>query len=131
MLEEIKERNSYLLTELLNKYNIDKTVKELLDYESVFLSKEYINKDTMNNELKRAILYANLKYVRVNGTLQKTNKKEILFNFGKKAMRGLSENKINKVIAELSIISSLIKQSKLILRVEIEESDIQNTIANL
>lgn len=130
MLEEIKERNNKRLNELLRKYGIEKSVKNLLiDYDSIFVSEEYMNKEQSNLELKRAILYANVKFIVVNEKFEKTNKKEILYNFGKKAMKGLSNNKINLIINELKLIGYLIKQLKLIQKFEIEENDIQ-TITN-
>ena len=130
MLEEIKKRNDKILNELLKKYEIEKSVKNLLiDYDSIFVSEEYMNKEQSNLELKRAILYANVKFIVVNEKFEKTNKKEILYNFGKKAMKGLSNNKINLIINELKLIGYLIKQLKLIQKFEIEENDIQ-TITN-
>ena len=130
MLEEIKKRNDKTLNELLKKYEIEKSVKNLLiDYDSIFVSEEYMNKEQSNLELKRAILYANVKFIVVNEKFEKTNKKEILYNFGKKAMKGLSNNKINLIINELKLIGYLIKQLKLIQKFEIEENDIQ-TITN-
>ena len=130
MLEEIKKRNDKILNELLKKYEIEKSVKNLLiDYDSIFVSEEYMNKEQSNLELKRAILYANVKFIVVNEKFEKTNKKEILYNFGKKAMKGLSNNKINLIINELKLIGYLIKQLKLIQKLEIEENDIQ-TIKN-
>lgn len=130
MLEEIKERNNKRLNELLRKYGIEKSVKNLLiDYDSIFVSEEYINKEQSNSELKRAILYANVKFIVVNEKFEKTNKKEILYNFGKKAMKRLNKNKINLIINELKLIGYLIKQLKLIHKLEIEENDIQ-TITN-
>lgn len=129
MLEEIKERNNKRLNELLRKYGIEKSVKNLLiDYDSIFVSEEYINKEQSNSELKRAILYANVKFIMVNEKFEKTNKKEILYNFGKKAMKGLNKNKINLIINELKLIGYLIKQLKLIHKLEIEENDIQTII---
>lgn len=130
MLEEIKERNNIVLNELLEKYGIEKSVDLLLkNYDSIFVSEEYIKEDGFNSELKRAILYANIKFIFVNGTVEKTNKKEILYNFGKKAMKGLSSNEIDLVLAELHLIGCLIKQLKLILKIEIEESQILNIFA--
>ena len=130
MLEEIKERNNKRLNELLRKYGIEKSVKNLLiDYDSIFVSEEYISKEQSNSELKRAILYANVKFIVVNEKFEKTNKKEILYNFGKKAMKRLNKNKINLIINELKLICYLIKQLKLIHKLEIEENDIQ-TITN-
>ncbi len=130
MLEEIKERNNKRLNELLRKYGIEKSVKNLLiDYDSIFVSEEYISKEQSNSELKRAILYANVKFIVVNEKFEKTNKKEILYNFGKKAMKRLNKNKINLIINELKLIGYLIKQLKLIHKLEIEENDIQ-TITN-
>lgn len=129
MLEEIKERNNKRLNELLRKYGIEKSVKNLLiDYDSIFVSEEYINKEQSNSELKRAILYANVKFIVVNEKFEKTNKKEILYNFGKKAMKGLNKNKINLIINELKLIGYLIKQLKLIQKLETEENDIQTII---
>jgi hypothetical protein len=131
MLEEIKKRNDKILNELLKKYEIEKSVKNLLiDYDSIFVSEEYMNKEQSNLELKRAILYANVKFIVVNEKFEKTNKKEILYNFGKKAMKGLSNNKINLIINELKLIGYLIKQLKLIQKFEIEENDIQTIINN-
>ncbi len=129
MLEEIKERNNKRLNELLRKYGIEKSVKNLLiDYDSIFVSEEYISKEQSNSELKRAILYANVKFIVVNEKFEKTNKKEILYNFGKKAMKRLNKNKINLIINELKLIGYLIKQLKLIHKLEIEENDIQTII---
>lgn len=129
MFEKIKKRDNGLLNELLRKYGIEKSVKSLLiDYDSIFVSEEYINKEQPNLELKRAILYANVKFIIVNEKFEKTNKKEILYNFGKKAMKGLNKNKINLVINELKLIGYLIKQLKLIQKFEVEENDIQTII---
>ena len=123
MIEEIRERNSSLLNELLERYTIEKPLNLLLrNYDSIFVSEEYIKEDGFNTELKRAILYANIKFISVNGKIEKTNKKEILYNFGKKAMKELSDKEINLVLAELHLMSHLIKQLKLISRIEIEES---------
>jgi hypothetical protein len=124
MCDEIFERNQEILLILLHKYSIDKSIRDLLNYESVFVSVEYEKQDQFNNTLKRAILYGNLKYMRVDGEIVKTNKKEILYNFGKKAMKSLSESDIDKTVTDLHLFSSCVKQLKLIGKVELEEGDI-------
>lgn len=129
MFEEIKERNHSLLTKLINKHKIEKSIHDLMNYESVFVSVEYMEKDNLNSEHKRAILYGNLKFMMIGNKAEKTNKKEILYNFGKKAMKGLSEEAIEFIIIELKFIAIIIKQLKLIMKVELEESDIK-TILN-
>jgi hypothetical protein len=130
MFEEIKERNSYMLNELFKKYDIDKSLDSIIKYyDSIFVFEEYIKENGFNSELKRAILYANIKLSFTNGKLEKTNKKEILFNFGKKAMKGLSSREINLSLAELHLISHLIRQLKLVSRIEIEEMYV-NSILN-
>ncbi len=129
MFEEIKERNHSLLTILLHKHKIEKSIHDLMNYESVFVSVEYMEKDNLNSEHKRAILYGNLKFIMIGNKAEKTNKKEILYNFGKKAMKGLSEKEIEFIIIELKFIGIIIKQLKLIMKVELEESDIK-TILN-
>jgi len=130
MCEEIQNRNRSLLANLLAKYNIDKSLKDLTDYESVFLSIEYLKTEDINTELKRVILYGNLKYIVENGMLVKTNKKVILYNFGKKLIKKMNDTEIDKVIAELKLISSLIKQMKLVTKIELEESDIQSILSD-
>jgi hypothetical protein len=123
MFEEIKERNSFMLNKLFKEYDINKSLDLIIkNYDSIFVFEEYIKENGFNKELKRAILYANIKYAFINGKIEKTNKKEILYNFGKKAMKELSSNEIDSVLAELHLISHLIKQLKLVLRIEIEES---------
>ena len=130
MFEEIKERNSYMLNELFKKYDIDKSLDSIIKYyDSIFVFEEYIKENGFNSELKRAILYANIKLSFTNGKLEKTNKKEILFNFGKKAMKGLSSREINLSLAELHLISHLIRQLKFVSRIEIEEMYV-NSILN-
>ncbi|MFA9240004.1 MAG: hypothetical protein ACEQSQ_08990 [Candidatus Paceibacteria bacterium] len=128
MFEEIKKRNNRLLKELLDKHKIKKSLHELINYESVFVSVEYMEKDNLNSEHKRAILYGNLKFVKIGNKTEKTNKKEILFNFGKKAMKDLSEEEIKSIILELKFIGRIIKQLKLIMKVESEESYIQTRL---
>lgn len=128
MFEEIKKRNNRLLKELLDKHKIKKSLHELINYESVFVSVEYMEKDNLNSEHKRAILYGNLKFVKIGNKTEKTNKKEILFNFGKKAMKDLSEEEIKSIILELKFIGRIIKQLKLIMKVELEESYIQTSL---
>jgi hypothetical protein len=128
MFEEIKERNDHLLKKLLDKHKIKKSLDELINYESVFVSVEYMEKDNLNSEHKRAILYGNLKFVKIGNKTEKTNKKEILFNFGKKTMKDLSEEEIKFIILELKFIGRIIKQLKLIMKVELEESYIQTSL---
>ena len=130
MCEEIQNRNRSLLVDLLAKYNIGKSLKDLTDYESVFLSIEFMKTEVINTEFKRVILYGNLKYAVENGTLVKTNKKVILYNFGKKLIKKMSDTEVDKVIAELKLISSLTKQLKLVTKIELEESDIQSILSD-
>lgn len=132
MLEKTKTRNQRYLIQLCRKYNIEKSFQELtVNYESVFVSIEYMEKDNPNSELKRAILYGNLKFEKINDNWEKTNKKEILYNFGKKAMKGLSEKNIEFIILELRLIGMIVKQSKLIMKLELEESDISTLLGEI
>ena len=130
IFEIIKNRNKELLSDLLSKYQIDKDIDILVNnYESVFLSIEYQDKkDNSGNELKRVILYANLKHIIQNNEIVKTNKKEILYNFGRKLIKKMEEKEINLVVAELHLIVSLIKQLKLLAKIEFEEAQIQEIL---
>lgn len=113
-MEEIEIRNKELLLLLLKKFNIDKSVKDLVDYKSVFVSVEYNSKEDLSvSNLKRTFLYANV---------ESTNKKEILLNFGKKLMKDLTEDQIETVILELRLIVSLVKQLKYINKIDYEEN---------
>lgn len=123
--EELKERKKNILTDLLNKYGVNKPVDSLIQYESVFLSVEY-EKNKEFNELKRAMLYANLKFIVEDGKTVKTNKKEILYSFGKKIIKTLRDYEIDRTISELKLISSLVKQLKLISKIEQEEAEIKS-----
>jgi len=116
MCEDLKERNHEVLNGLLARYTIDKTIRDLTQCESVFVSVEYMSKDRV--EFKRAILYANIKYIVVNNRIVKTNKKEILYNFGKKMIKNLSLEEIEEVIAELGVIAEMAKQLILISKIE-------------
>lgn len=127
MCEDLKERNKKLLIDLLAKYEIDKEVDDLILYESVFLSVEY-EKNQDYSELKRAILYANLKFIIEDGKTVKTNKKEILFNFGKKIIKKMGHEEVDQIISELKLIASLAKQSKLVAKIELEEEEIKSLI---
>lgn len=127
MCEDLKERNKNLLIGLLTKYEIDKEVDDLILYESVFLSVEY-EKNQDYSELKRAILYANLKFIIENGKTVKTNKKEILFNFGKKIIKKMGHEEVDQIISELKLIASLAKQLKLVGKIELEEEEIKPLI---
>jgi len=128
-LEEIENRNKELLVLLLKKINIDKSVKDMTDYKNVFVSVEYDSKEDFSvSNLKRTFLYASIEFIEQNGRLVKTNKKEILYNFGKKLMRDLSDNEIETTILELKLIASLVKQLKYINKIDYEESIITDIL---
>lgn len=128
-MEEIENRNKELLVLLLKKINIDKSVKDMTDYKNVFVSVEYDSKEDFSvSNLKRTFLYASIEFIEQNGRLVKTNKKEILYNFGKKLMRDLSDNEIETTILELKLIASLVKQLKYINKIDYEESIITDIL---
>jgi len=128
---DIHERNEKLLKILLVRLNIDKTLAELRSYESVFLSEEYIQVDDIgNNELKRAILYGNLKSKIENNVVVKTNKKEILFNLGKKFMKSKSDFEVEQTLLGLRLISKLIQQLKLEIKIGSLEVDINDMLSH-
>jgi len=128
---DIYERNEKLLKILLARLNIDKTLVELRSYESVFLSEEYIKIDDIGNkELKRAILYGNLKSKIENNVIVKTNKKEILFNLGKKFMKAHSEAEVEQTLLGLRLISKLVQQLKLEIKIGSLEIDIKEILSH-
>lgn len=128
-LEEIELRNKELLVLLLKKFDLSKSVKDMTDYKNVFVSVEYDSKEDLSvANLKRTFLYASIEFIEQNGRLVKTNKKEILYNFGKKLMRDLSENQIETTILELKLITSLVKQLKYINKIDYEESIITDIL---
>jgi len=128
---DIHERNEKLLKVLLVRLNIDKTLIELRSYESVFLSEEYIQVDDIGNkELKRAILYGNLKSKIENNVIVKTNKKEILFNLGKKFMKAHTEAEVEQSLLGLRLISKLIQQLKLETKIGSLEVDINDMLSH-
>lgn len=134
-MNEIIERNNETLIVLLKKYSIDKTIKELIDLESVFIFVEYYkNSDSSkNSELYRVILYANVRYVvKDNNVIKLPKAKKIsLFTLGKKMIKKLSEEEVEKTILELTLISKLIKQIKLINKINYEENDIKDIFQSL
>lgn len=132
-INDIESRNNELLSVLIKKYEIKKTIKELGDAESVFVSIEWDQKSSLeSNTLKRAILYANIKYELENGKVIKVNKKEILYNFGKKRIKELkSDDEIELQIMELHIITYLVRQLKSIIRLKYEEGEIETLMTEL
>jgi len=134
-MNEVIERNNEILKTLIDKYNIDKSVKELVDLESVFIFVEYYkNEDnTKSNDLYRVILYANIKYAVENGNLVKLAKaKRIsLYTLGKKMINKLTQEEVESTILELTLIGKLVKQLKLINKIEKEEFDINDIIKAL
>jgi len=134
-MNKILQRNKETLLILLKQYNIDRTINELIDLESVFIFVEYYkNEDSsQSSELYRAILYANIRYeVKNNNVVKLTKAKKIsLFTLGKKMIKKLSEEEVEKIILELTLISKLIKQIKLINKINYEENDIQDIFQSL
>lgn len=134
-MNEIVQRNNEILLSLLKKHKIDKTVKELIELESVFIFVEYYKNENplKSNELYRAILYANIRYVNENDKVIKLPKakKVSLYTLGKKMIKKLSEEEIEKTILELTLISKLIKQIKLIDKIDREEHDINDILQSL
>ena len=117
------------------KYNIDKTIKELIELESVFIFVEYYknNNPLKSSELYRAILYANIRYVVENNKVVKLSKakKVSLYTLGKKMIKKLSTEEVEETILELTLISKLIKQLKLIEKVDKEEYEINEIFQSL
>ena len=141
-MNKIKKRNEDLLNILLNKFKIGKSAKELVkDYESVYIAIEYIkDKDEFDlenmlknkqKELKRVLMYSSLKYTKdpKTGAVSKTNKREILYTFGRKIIKTLNEKDIDRAVLELKLIVSLIKELKFIDKIEFEELEV-NTFLN-
>jgi hypothetical protein len=130
MFEEFKKKYEKKLTILLNDLDIKDSIEELIDFESVFLSIEYEKTD--NTILKRAILYGNLKFESIKGKLRKTNKKKIIFNFGKKLIKKENDkNSIKNKINKLKLIAILSRQLKLIKKVELEDKEIDILLKQL
>ena len=90
-MNKIVQRNNEILLSLLKKHKIDKTVKELIELESVFIFVEYYKNENplKSNELYRAILYANIRYVNENDKVIKLPKakKVSLYTLGKKMIK--------------------------------------------
>lgn len=126
-INEIESRNKQILTMLLEKYEISKTIRELEDTESIFVSVEWENKDPLfgTSILKRVILYANVKLELENDKIIKVNKKEILYNFGKKKIKQLKDKEIDLQILELNMIIFLVRQLKSINKLKYEECKIE------
>lgn len=130
MCGDLQKRDITLLQGLLTKYGIDKSVKDMSSYESVFLSIQFLGDSQVNAELKRVVLYANLKYIVQNGEVVRTNKKEILYSYGRKIIKKATDYEVDKTIAELNLIACFSKQLKLITKIELEESDIQSIFSD-
>lgn len=133
MCEDLKDRNIKMLNELLQQYNINKQSADLLNYESVFVSEEYFDKNAEKNidNLKRVMLYANVKYEMINGVVRKTNKKEVLYSLGRKKIKALDQEEIDKTILELKLFTALTKQLKNINHIDFEESKVNDYIQAL
>jgi len=132
MCEDYKERNKVLLQELVVYYNIDKTITQLVDCESVFLSIEFFKQDNqfIPRELKRVLLYATINDDMRIVNKKQVKKKEILFNFGRKIIKKLNNTEIDNNISKLKMITYLTKQLKLISKVEQEEKNINHYLNN-
>jgi len=134
-MNEIEQRNNEILQLLLKKYEIDKSVKDLIDFESVFIFVEYYKNENplKDSELYRAILYANIRYKIENGNLIKLPKvkKISLYTLGKKMIKKLSIEEVDTIILELTLLSKLVKQLKFINKIDKEEHDINEIMQGL
>jgi len=134
-MNEIEHRDNEILQLLLNKYEINKNVKDLINFESVFVFPEYYKNDNplKSNKLYRAILYANIKYTMENDKVikLKKSKKVSLYALGQKSIKKLSENEVDKIVLELTLISKLTKQLKYIAKAKMEEFDIIDILQGL
>jgi len=117
----VENRNIDIVRSMISYFKIEKSVEELISFESVFLSLEYKNKEeefSIKN-FKRLFLYANTK-------LDNKSKKIILHFFGRKDMKKLSEEDIEIKIKNLKLFVLYIKQLKLIDKVKKEEENLVN-----
>lgn len=117
----VENRNLNIVKSMILYFNIQKSIEELISFESVFLSLEYKDKEeefSIKN-FKRLFLYANTK-------IDNKSKKIILYFLGRKDMKKLSEQDIEIKIKNSKLFVLYLKQLKLIDKVKKEEENLVN-----
>jgi hypothetical protein len=130
-IEAIKKRNLKLLENLLNEYNIKLSINDLIDSESIYITRDY-EKDKIEDikVIKRIRLMCTIKiydYYKDNlGNEHKLfikTKKQQLYTINNKMLKKLNEeDNLSKEVNQLNFIVNLIKELQYVNNIiEIEE----------